>query len=112
MSGVVPAVSADFSSVLNAVDASHGSCTILTWKPGLVCSKRLTPLVRNDWAAGTPHEPWASASFQMVMVGSLPPDALPDDELEHALATIARAAPMMTTPLDSRNRPASRRPCE
>jgi len=53
-------------------------------------------LVRKDWEAGTPHDPTASASFQMVIVG-FPPELEeePEEELEHAAApaisTVAKA---------------------
>src|ERR1700722_12085987 len=89
MSGVVPATSDDFSSVLNAGEASHATCVIFTLKPGLVFRNRLTPLVRNDWDAGTPHEPTASASFQMVMVGFAPPPEEDGPEEEEQAATPA-----------------------
>jgi hypothetical protein len=55
-------------------------------KPGFVFSNSATPLVRKDFDAGTPQEPDASASFQMLMV-TFPPLAplLPVEE-EHAAA--------------------------
>ena len=81
----------------NGVEAANGSWTIFTLKPGFAFSKRATPFVRNDWAAGTPYEPDASASFQIVIVGSLPPPPpLPLDELEQAAARIEIATATMS----------------
>src|SRR5437016_3170594 len=90
MSGVVPATSDDFSSVLNAGEASHATWEIFTLKPGFVFRNRLTPLVRNELAAGTPQDPTASASFQMVIVGFDPDPEEEAEEPEHA-ATATRS---------------------
>src|SRR5579872_770906 len=95
MSGVVPANSEDCSKVLNAVVEAIGSWRILTWIDGLAFMKRSTPLVRNDLDAGTPTEPAASGSFQIVMFVTLvlaPADAATKDAPEAS----AIARPVLT----------------
>jgi hypothetical protein len=94
MSGVVPATSDDFRSVSKAVEASHASWMIFTLNPGFVFSNSAPPLVRKDYDAGTPQEPDARGSFQMLMV-TFPPLApllLVEDEHAAAVTTSPRAA--------------------